>query len=60
VSALPTRFVPVVVPFTGLFRQRTWRYACALLLGAAIAWLLTRSSRDHRRAAPNEAEGERA
>ena len=36
-SALPTRFVPVIVPFAGLFRQRTWRHARALLLGAILA-----------------------
>ena len=36
-SALPTRFVPVIVPFAALFRQRTWRHARALLLGAILA-----------------------
>lgn len=35
--ALPTRFVPVIVPFAALFRQRTWRHARALLLGAILA-----------------------
>jgi hypothetical protein len=34
---LPTRFVPVIVPFAGLFRQRTWRSARALLMGAILA-----------------------
>jgi hypothetical protein len=34
---LPTRFVPVIVPFAALFRQRTWRHARALLLGAIRA-----------------------
>ena len=36
-SALPTRFAPVIVPFAGLFRQRTWRHARALLVGAILA-----------------------
>jgi len=35
--ALPPRFVPVIVAFSGLFHQRTWRHACALLLGAMLA-----------------------
>jgi len=34
---VPTRFVPVIVPFAALFRQRTWRHARALLLGAILA-----------------------
>lgn len=34
---LPTRFVPVIVPFAALFRQRTWCHARALLLGAILA-----------------------
>lgn len=33
---VPTRFVPVIVAFAGLFRQRTWRYARALLVGALL------------------------
>jgi hypothetical protein len=37
VSPLPTRFVPVIVAFAGLFRQRTWRHARALLVGAILA-----------------------
>jgi hypothetical protein len=37
VSALPTRFAPVIVAFAGLFRQRTWRHARALLIGAILA-----------------------
>lgn len=36
-SALPTRFVPVIVAFAPLFRQRTWRHARALLVGAVLA-----------------------
>ena len=36
-ATLPPRFVPVIVPFAGLFRQRTWRHARALLLGAILA-----------------------
>ena len=36
-SPLPTRFVPVIVAFAGLFRQRTWRHARALLAGAVLA-----------------------
>lgn len=36
-SALPTRFVPIIVPFAALFRQRTWRHARALLVGAILA-----------------------
>jgi hypothetical protein len=35
--AVPTRFVPVIVPFAALLRQRTWRPARALLLGAILA-----------------------
>ena len=34
---LPPRFVPVIVPFAGLFRHRTWRLARALLVGAILA-----------------------
>jgi len=34
---VPTRFVPVILPFAGLFRQRTWRHARALLVGAILA-----------------------
>jgi hypothetical protein len=37
VSTLPTRFVPVIVPFAELFRQRTWCHARALLVGAILA-----------------------
>jgi DDE superfamily endonuclease len=37
VATLPPRFVPVIVPFAALFRQRTWRHARALLLGAILA-----------------------
>lgn len=36
-SRLPTRFAAVIVAFAGLFRQRTWRHAQALLLGAILA-----------------------
>jgi hypothetical protein len=36
-SALPTRFVSVIVAFSALFRQRTWRYAEQLLIGAILA-----------------------
>lgn len=36
-SALPTRFVALIVAFSGLFRQRTWRHAERLLLGAILA-----------------------
>ena len=36
-SPLPTRFAPVILPFSRLFRQRTWRQARALLLGAILA-----------------------
>jgi len=36
VSPLPTRFVPVIVAFAPLFRQRTWQHARALLLGAIL------------------------
>jgi hypothetical protein len=36
--ALPTRFVPVILPFAVLFRQRrTWRRAQHLLIGAILA-----------------------
>jgi hypothetical protein len=35
--ALPPRFVPVIVAFSMLFRQRTWRHARALMLGAMLA-----------------------
>lgn len=34
---LPTRFVPVIVAFAPIFRQRTWRHARALLIGAILA-----------------------
>jgi hypothetical protein len=34
---VPTRFVPVIVPFAALFRQPTWRHARALLIGAILA-----------------------
>ncbi len=34
---LPTRFVAIIVAFSGLFRQRTWRYAEPLLIGAMLA-----------------------
>ncbi len=34
---LPARFASVIVTFATLFRQRTWRYAQALLLGAILA-----------------------
>lgn len=34
---LPTRFVPVIVAFSGLFRQRTWCHAEQLLSGAILA-----------------------
>jgi hypothetical protein len=37
VFPLPARFAPVIVPFAGLFRQRTWRHARALLVGAILA-----------------------
>jgi DDE superfamily endonuclease len=37
VSALPARFVSVILPFAGLFRQRTWRHARVLLVGAILA-----------------------
>jgi hypothetical protein len=36
VFPLPTRFAPVILPFAGLFRQRTWRHARALLVGAIL------------------------
>jgi hypothetical protein len=36
VFPLPTRFAPVMLPFAGLFRQRTWRHARALLVGAIL------------------------
>ena len=35
--ALPPRFVTTIVAFSVLFRQRTWRAAEALLLGAILA-----------------------
>lgn len=34
---LPPRFATVIVRFSALFRQRTWRHAEALLLGAILA-----------------------
>jgi len=34
---LPARFVPVIVAFAGLFRQRTWCHARALLAGTILA-----------------------
>lgn len=34
---LPTRFVSVIVAFAPLFRQRTWRHARVLLIGAILA-----------------------
>jgi hypothetical protein len=37
VLTLPPRFAPVIVAFAGLFRQRTWRSARALLAGAILA-----------------------
>jgi hypothetical protein len=37
VFPLPARFAPVIVPFAGLFRQRTWRHARVLLVGAILA-----------------------
>jgi hypothetical protein len=37
VSALPTRFASVILTFARLFRQRTWRYAETLLIGAILA-----------------------
>lgn len=36
-SALPPRFASVIVAFTKLFRQRTWRHAERLLIGAILA-----------------------
>jgi hypothetical protein len=36
-SALPTRFASVILTFAHLFRQRTWRYAETLLIGAILA-----------------------
>lgn len=36
-TTLPPRFVPVIVAFAPLFRQRTWRHARALLVGAILA-----------------------
>jgi hypothetical protein len=36
-SALPPRFVSTIVAFSVLFRQRTWRAAEALLVGALLA-----------------------
>ena len=35
-STLPTRFALIIVAFSGLFRQRTWRHAEALLVGAIL------------------------
>ena len=35
-SALPTRFAATIVAFAPLFRQRTWRHARALLIGAIL------------------------
>lgn len=35
--ALPTRFASLIVAFAPLFRQRTWRHARTLLLGAILA-----------------------
>lgn len=35
--ALPTRFVTVILAFSGLFHQRTWRHAERLLIGAILA-----------------------
>jgi hypothetical protein len=34
--ALPTRFVVIIVAFAGLLRQRTWRHAEHLLIGAML------------------------
>ncbi len=36
-STLPTRFASIIIAFSGLFRQRTWRYAERLLVGAMLA-----------------------
>ena len=36
-SPLPPRFVAIIMAFAPLFRQRTWRQARALLLGAILA-----------------------
>ncbi len=36
-STLPTRFASIILAFSGLFRQRTWRYAERLLVGAILA-----------------------
>jgi hypothetical protein len=36
-STLPTRFAALIVAFAGLFRQRTWTHAKALLIGAILA-----------------------
>ena len=37
-ATLPLRFVPVIVPFAAVFRQRrTWRHALVLLAGALLA-----------------------
>lgn len=36
-SALPTRFAQVILCFARLFRQRTWRCAEQLLIGAILA-----------------------
>lgn len=35
--ALPARFAPLIVVFAPLFRQRTWRWAEQLLIGALLA-----------------------
>src|SRR5829696_3474891 len=35
-AALPTRFVAIIVAFSGLFRERTWAHAQTLLLGAIL------------------------
>src|SRR3954471_4229925 len=34
---LPTRFVATIVAFSAICRQRTWRYAERLLVGAILA-----------------------
>lgn len=36
-SVLPTRFADLILCFAQLFRQRTWRYAQELLMGAILA-----------------------
>src|SRR3954470_4070906 len=33
---LPVRFTAVILPFAGMFVQRTWRHAQLLLLGALL------------------------